>query len=100
MKIKTKEQLHEEVAIIAIKSLELYADPSFYHACSFLFDRPTGGFDKDFDKKHGDWLYDRAMPGKDARAALKKCQKMIAKFYKEYPELMTQTNPDDYDEKI
>lgn len=50
------------------EALEVYADPSFYHACSFLFDRPTGGFDEDFDY---DEDYGREMPGKLAREALR-----------------------------
>lgn len=49
-------------------ALEVYADPGFYHACMFMFDRPTGGFDEDFDY---DEDYERDMPGKLARAALK-----------------------------
>jgi hypothetical protein len=49
------------------EALAVYADPSFYHACSFMFDRPTGGFDEDFDF---DEDYGRDMPGKMARAAL------------------------------
>lgn len=48
-------------------ALEVYADPSFYHACSFMFDRPTGGFDEDFDY---DDEYERDMPGKHARETL------------------------------
>lgn len=52
------------------KTLEIYADPGFYHACSFAFDRPTGGFDEDFSEDHGDEYYERPMPGKAARQAL------------------------------
>lgn len=48
-------------------ALSVYADPSFYHACVFMFDRPTGGFDEDFDF---DAEYDRPMPGKLAREVL------------------------------
>ena len=50
------------------EALEFYADPGTYHACSFIFDPPTGGFDDDFDEGHDG--YDRPMPGKCARAAL------------------------------
>lgn len=53
------------------EALEFYADPSTYHACGFMFDPPTGGFDKDFDANHGDNFYDRPMPGKTARGVLK-----------------------------
>jgi len=49
-------------------ALEFYANPDTYFACSFLFDRPTGGFDEDFDEGHED--YDRPMPGRRARQAL------------------------------
>lgn len=51
-----------------VTALEFYADPSTYHACMFLFDSPTGGFDEDFDDGHLE--YDRPMPGKRARQAL------------------------------
>lgn len=50
------------------EALEFYADPGSYHACSFIFDPPTGGFDDDFDEGHEG--YERPMPGKCARAAL------------------------------
>lgn len=52
------------------EALSFYADPGTYHACTFLFDSPTGGFDEDFDLDHGDPEYDRPMPGKVARQAL------------------------------
>jgi len=48
-------------------ALAVYADPSFYHACSFMFDRPTGGFDEDFSFNEE---YQRDMPGKLARDTL------------------------------
>lgn len=48
-------------------ALYVYAAPGFYHACEFRFDRPTGGFDEDFDYSEE---YERDMPGKLARAAL------------------------------
>ncbi len=51
------------------EALEFYANPDTYFACAFVFDRPTGGFDEDFDEGHED--YDRPMPGKMARQALK-----------------------------
>ena len=51
-------------------ALEFYAEPETYHACAFMFDRPTGGFDEDFDDEHGHEDYDRPMPGKRARSAL------------------------------
>lgn len=51
-------------------ALKVYADPEFYHGCSFIFDRPTGGFDEDFSiVKDSD--YHRPMPGKLARKVLK-----------------------------
>lgn len=52
-------------------ALNFYADPETYHACTFLFDRPTGGFDDDFSDDHGHEDYDRPMPGTIARDALK-----------------------------
>lgn len=55
---------------VLIEALGFYADPETYHACGFMFDRPTGGFDEDFDEDHGHEDYDRPMPGKKAREAL------------------------------
>ena len=52
------------------EALEFYADPETYHGCSFLFDRPTGGFDEDLSEDHGNWKYEYAKPGKLARATL------------------------------
>jgi hypothetical protein len=52
------------------EALEFYGDPETYHACTFLFDAPTGGFDADFEEAHGHPDYDRPMPGKLAREAL------------------------------
>lgn len=51
-------------------ALEFYANPETYHACGFLFDPPTGGFDEDFEVDHGHEDYPRAMPGKTARQTL------------------------------
>ena len=59
-------RLREQVRMLR-EALEIYANPDFYFACSFFFDRPTGGFDEDFDY---DEQYERDMPGKIARAAL------------------------------
>lgn len=52
------------------KALDFYADPETYHGCSFMFDRPTGGFDEDFSNNHGHEDYDRPMPGQKARDVL------------------------------
>jgi hypothetical protein len=51
-------------------ALEFYADPETYHAIAYAFDRPCGAFTEDFSEDHGNPFYDRAMPGKTARAAL------------------------------
>lgn len=56
---------------IAHDALQFYADPENYHAIAFMADRPAGGFANDFDTKHGHDFYDRPMPGKTARKALK-----------------------------
>jgi len=53
-----------------VRALTFYADPETYHACSFYFDPPTGGWDTDFDYNHGNDFYQREMPGKRARAAI------------------------------
>lgn len=50
-----------------IEALSLYGNPQFYHGVSFRFDRPTGGFDEDFDHSEE---YERDMPGKYAREVL------------------------------
>ena len=47
------------------RALQFYADPHAYFACSFAFDRPTGGFDEDFETIDG-----HDVPGKRARAVL------------------------------
>lgn len=52
-------------------AVEFYANPETYHAISFLADPPCGDFADDFSEDHGDPFYDRAMPGKLAREALK-----------------------------
>ena len=57
----------EAATINMVSTLSIYADPSFYHACSFEFDPPTGGFDQDFTF---DAEYDRNMPGRAARECL------------------------------
>ena len=52
---------------VLLEALCFYADPCTYHACCFLFDPPTGGFDDDFSF---DEDYQRDMPGKRARTAI------------------------------
>lgn len=54
-----------------VEALSFYANVGIYHGCGFKFDRPTGGFDEDFSEDHGDPFYDRPMPGKLAREALR-----------------------------
>ena len=61
--------LQAQLAVV-VQALEFYADPETYHACTFMFDRPTGGFDKDMEQEHGHPDYDRPMPGKLARHTL------------------------------
>lgn len=59
---------------IAMDALEMYADPRSYHAVAFLFDRPCGDFADDFSRDR--WSdYNRPMPGKAARAAMRKLAK-------------------------
>jgi len=53
------------------EALKFYADPENYHAVSFTFDPPCGGFAHDFSDAHGHPDYDRPMPGNCAREALK-----------------------------
>jgi hypothetical protein len=53
-----------------IKALQFYGEPATYHAIGFFPDPPCGEFMQDFSDDHEDPVYDRAMPGKFARAAL------------------------------
>ena len=53
------------------KTLKFYANPDTYHAIGFLLDPPCGDFAKDFSHDHGGSFYERAMPGKKARRALR-----------------------------
>lgn len=76
-----KVQIDQEILQALIEALEFYADPNTYWACSFMFDRPTGGFDDDFstysefndfcpqdsEDEHGE----RERPGVTARKALR-----------------------------
>lgn len=65
---------YQKALSIAIAALRQYADPEFYHAITIIGDRPTGGFDRDISKCP-DSDYERPMPGKIARAAIKKLEK-------------------------
>jgi hypothetical protein len=61
---------------ILIDALQMYADPSFYHAITIIGDRPTGGFDEDISRVQGS-DYNRPMPGKLARKALRDAEKIV-----------------------
>jgi hypothetical protein len=66
---KTIEQYKRALGI-AMAALEMYADPSSYHAIAFMFDAPCGHFANDFSRtKQGG--YNRPMPGKTARWAMR-----------------------------
>jgi hypothetical protein len=62
---------------MVMEALEFYADPEEYHAVAFMVERPAGGFADDFGspREHRHPHYDRPMPGKRARKALKKLTK-------------------------
>lgn len=67
----TEDELKVENARLRV-ALEFYADPDTYAAIVFWPDRPCGDFMNDFDEEFEDTFgYDRPMPGKTARAALK-----------------------------
>lgn len=77
-----KVQIDQKVLETLLEALDFYANPDTYWACSFIFDRPTGGFDDDFSdhKEYGDFLdgntpdcyyEDRERPGMTARKALR-----------------------------
>lgn len=59
----------EKIAVLR-EALEFYADPGTYHALMIWADPPCGEFIEDYSEDHGDPFYERAMPGKTARAAL------------------------------
>lgn len=65
-KAETEHALADQLA----EALSFYADPATYHAIGFWFDQPCGDFANDFDSEHGDFFYEREMPGKTARTAL------------------------------
>lgn len=55
-------------------ALQFYADPENYHAIAFVGDRPCGEFIDDVSRTtHPD--YNRVMPGKRARQALREAQR-------------------------
>jgi len=61
-----------EAQLAALReALEFYADPETYHGSVTLFDPPGGGWESDFSDDHGHPDYQRPMPGKRARKALK-----------------------------
>jgi len=57
---------------VLIEALAFYALPENYHAIAFIADGPAGAFTDDFSEDHYDEFYDRPMPGKTARDALRK----------------------------
>lgn len=59
---------------IAVDALAMYANPESYHAVAFLFDAPCGDFADDFSRVQHP-CYNRVMPGKEARAALRKLER-------------------------
>ena len=71
---------HEKMIRVLAEALAMYADPGFYHAVAILADPPTGGFDKDVSFVKGSG-YNRKMPGKLARAALQKADKIAASTF-------------------
>ena len=68
----------DRIAFVAVEALAFYADPENYHAIAFIPDRPTGAFMEDFSKVDHPH-YDRKMPGKEARKAINKINKIIEK---------------------
>ena len=74
---------HDRALILAIETLGLYANPASYHSVAFMADRPAGWFADDFshDKNYG-----RRMPGKEARKALARIQKLVTPNEKALPQ--------------
>ncbi len=77
-----KVQIDQKVLETLLEALDFYANPDTYWACSFMFDRPTGGFDDDFSdhKEYEDFLdgntpdcyyENRERPGMTARKAIR-----------------------------
>lgn len=81
----SKRTYTEKQVLVLLQALEFYANPEQYHAISFLFDPPCGGFKGDFggEKEHQHWGYNRKMPGKTARKAIRR----FAKMTKQMPNL-------------
>lgn len=68
---------YERLCCLLVGALQMYADPGFYHAITIIGDRPTGGFDDDVSRvKSSD--YNRPMPGKLARKALRDAERLVA----------------------
>lgn len=88
MKRDRELERYKRLAGMLYGALEDYANPEFYHACAILCDPPGGGIDKDFgtkrEHKHPD--YDRPMPGKLARATLRKAKKQYGNLTMIYHE--------------
>ncbi len=74
-----QQKKYENAINILWDALDMYADPSFYHAIAILGDAPTGGFDKDVSKVDKSWGYNRKMPGALARKAQKDFVKFVNK---------------------
>lgn len=53
------------------EAVAFYADPGSYHAIGVFFDHPCGAFAADFDEDHGNHYYNRPMPGRRAREAMR-----------------------------
>jgi len=68
---------YRKALTIAIDALRVYADPGFYHAITIIGDRPTGGFDEDVSRCR-DSDYNRPMPGKRARTAIRELERRYA----------------------
>jgi hypothetical protein len=69
---------YEKLCCLLVEALSMYADPGFYHAITIIGDRPTGGFDEDVSRVQGS-DYNRPMPGKLARQALRNAEKFVAR---------------------
>jgi len=61
---------------ILMDALSQYANPEFYHAIMILADRPSGEFADDFSQADDPSYthYNREMPGKLAREAIKRIE--------------------------
>lgn len=86
--MRKRERQYRRLCGMLLDTLSIYGDPDFYFAIAILPDRPAGGFADDADKRHrATHDYERPMPGKRARASIRKA-------VRQYPDLTVTAHRD------